>query len=219
MGKDREEPVIAIVCFDLGGVLVRLRNSWTEVCRAAGFEIRGSADQETAQKALHEAMVPYVLGHATHAEWAARSARALGGLYSEEELSRIHDQWIFGEYGGTSRLIDDIHAAGVRTACLSNTNHAHWDRFLRTDEYPGVSRLGARYASHVLGLSKPNEAIYRAFEEATGCASASVLFFDDLLPNIEAAQSVGWNAEQIDPRVETVPQIRGHLARYGIVLT
>ena len=176
MPRERDESAIAIVCFDLGGVLVRLRNSWTEVCRAAGLDIRGNADQDRAQQALHEAMAPYVLGRISHVEWAAKSAGALGGLYSEEELSRIHDQWILGEYKGIAGVIDDIHAAGFATACLSNTNHAHWERMLRTDEYPGVSRLGARYASHILGLSKPNEAIYRAFEQATGQASERVLF-------------------------------------------
>src|SRR5438876_7603568 len=41
--QEPKERTIRIVCFDVGGVLVRLRKSWTDVCRAAGFEIRGEA--------------------------------------------------------------------------------------------------------------------------------------------------------------------------------
>jgi putative hydrolase of the HAD superfamily len=218
MGAEREGPTVAIVCFDLGGVLVRLRRSWFEVCRAAGFDSRGDAALDRAQKALDDATAPYVIGRVSHDEWVARSVEALGGLYTAEEIARIHDEWIAGEYEGVPSLIDDLHAAGVATACLSNTNHAHWERFARAGEYPGVARLRARYASHVIGLSKPNQAIYRAFERATGHASERVLFFDDLWLNVEAAKSVGWNAERIDPNTETVPQMRRHLTRYGIVL-
>jgi putative hydrolase of the HAD superfamily len=205
---------IRIVCFDLGGVLVRLPKTWVDVCRAAGFEIRGDAASDRAEDARIQTMAPYVLGRISHAEWAARTSRALGGLYSPEELSRIHDGWLLDEYAGVSAVIDELHQRGIATACLSNTNEAHWTRL---EKYPGVASLGSRYASHLLGCGKPDEAIYRAFERGTGSPSASVLFFDDIAMNVDAARAFGWNAERIDASTETAGQIRRHLSAYGVI--
>ncbi len=199
---------IRLICFDLGGVLVRLRGTWAEICEAAGLDVRGSSATARSEQGRHEAMAPYVLGRISHEEWLDRTARALGGLYSHAEIVAIHDEWIAGEYDGVGALIDEIHAAGLATACLSNTNHAHWVRLISPDHYPGVVRLGALHASHLLGLSKPSAAIYRAFERETGRSPSEILFFDDLAVNVDTARASGWSAERIDPSIETQPQIR-----------
>jgi HAD superfamily hydrolase (TIGR01509 family) len=215
----KEEPISAIrmVCFDVGGVLIRLRKSWIDVCRAAGFEIRGDAASDRADDVRSQTMTPYVLGRISHEEWAERTSRAMGGLYSPEELTQIHDAWLLGEYAGVADIIGELNARGVSTACLSNTNQAHWARCLRASEYPSVARLGSRHASHLLGCGKPDEAMFRAFERATSAPSASVLFFDDIGVNVDAARAFGWNAERIDPSVETVDQLRTHLVEYGVL--
>jgi glucose-1-phosphatase len=213
---------IRVVCFDLGGVLVRIGRSWTEVVAAAGFEIRGDVASPEAQRARHELMDLYALGKISEDEWAHRSAAALGGVYTAEELKAIHQAWLVEEYPGVVALIDALNRADVHTACLSNTNHAHWVRMLHHDgngplagepAYPGIVRLRSHYASHLLGLAKPNEAIYRAFERASGYRGDEILFFDDLPANVEAARSVGWTAERIDPEVDTAPQLHEHLRR------
>jgi putative hydrolase of the HAD superfamily len=216
MNEPQERP-IRIVCFDVGGVLIRLRKSWADVCRAAGFEVRGDSASERAEDARTELMVPYVLGRISHDEWAERSSRALHGLYSPKELTKIHDAWLLDEYAGLGGLIDGIHAAGVATACLSNTNQAHWIRCTSPDDYPSIARLGGRYASHLLGCGKPDQAIYRAFECATVTESGRVLFFDDTAVNVDAARAYGWNAERIDPSTETAPQMRRHLSAYRVI--
>jgi FMN phosphatase YigB (HAD superfamily) len=217
---------IRVVCFDLGGVLVRIGRSWTEVVAAAGFEIRGDVASPEAQSARHELMDLYALGKISEDEWAHRSASALGDVYTAEELKAIHQGWLVEEYPGVVVLIDALNQADVHTACLSNTNHAHWVRMLHHDgngplagepPYPGIVRLRSHYASHLLGLAKPDEAIYRAFERASGYRGDEVLFFDDLAANVEAARNVGWTAERIDPDVETAPQLYEHLRRRRVL--
>jgi HAD superfamily hydrolase (TIGR01509 family) len=205
-----------MICFDVGGVLVKLRRSWVDVCLAAGLDIRGDAASDRAEDLRGLIMSDYVLGRISHEVWAERTAHALGDLYSAEEISRMHDAWILDEYAGVADIVDHLHASGVATACLSNTNHAHWARFGSSAEYPTVARLGSRHASHVLGCAKPDEAAFRALERATGVDAARVLFFDDIGVNVDAARAYGWNAERIDPTNETAPQIRAHLADYGV---
>ncbi|HEX9296110.1 MAG TPA: HAD-IA family hydrolase, partial [Polyangiaceae bacterium] len=208
------------------GVLVRIGRTWTEVCSAAGFEVRGDVASHRAQMARHELMELYALGRMSEDEWATRSAAALGGVYTAEELKTIHHAWLVEEYPGVVAVIDGLHEAGLHTACLSNTNHAHWTRMLHHDgtgplagepRYPGIVRLRSHYASHLLGLAKPDEAIYRAFERASGYGGDEILFFDDLPANVEAARKIGWTAERIDPDVDTAPQLHEHLRRRRVL--
>ena len=91
-------------------------------------------------------------------------------LYSPAEIKRIHHAWLLEEYSGVAATIDRIHAAGVATAALSNTNHAHW---VRMNEFPAVTKLQRRLASHELRLAKPDDAIYREAERHLAVRGAS----------------------------------------------
>jgi FMN phosphatase YigB (HAD superfamily) len=217
---------VECVCFDLGGVLVRTCHSWDEGCVAAGLEVRPHPDAEHANAAWLALTDRFGLGQLVEAEWAEELSRAWDGLYSIPEILRIHHAWTQREYDGVDRLVDALHGAGVETSCLSNTNHAHWARLVHLDgeapragdpEYPTVHRLRGHFASHLLGLAKPDPAIYGAFEQATGRTGSSILFFDDRPENVAAARARGWRAEQIDPRVETSPQIGARLREHRVL--
>jgi putative hydrolase of the HAD superfamily len=217
---------IDLVCFDLGGVLVRIRTDWVEQCRALGLDVRGDAAGELAQRARRAITEAHMLGQVGIEGWVLEVGRALGGLYTPAEIKALHDAIIIDEYPGVATLIDDLHRADIATACLSNTNDAHWAALLHHDgakalpgapRYGGVRRLGSHYASHLMGLTKPNPEIYRAFEKATGRHGSQILFFDDLAENIAAARAVGWHAESVDPSQGTSEQMRAHLAAYGLL--
>ncbi|HYO95787.1 MAG TPA: HAD family hydrolase [Polyangiaceae bacterium] len=217
---------IRIVCFDLGGVLVRICRSWAEGCRAAGLPVRRSSGGHAAGLLRRSLMQQLGTGKLDEAEWAERLARGLDGVYSPGELMRIHHAWSQREYAGVAALIDALHDAQVITSCLSNTNHAHWRRLVHRDgqreldgepEYPSVRRLMHQHASHLFGVAKPEPAIYAAFELAVQQPGPAILFFDDLPANVAMARTLGWKAETIDPRRETVPQIRRYLTAHGLL--
>ena len=136
------------------------------------------------------------------------------GVWSPEEVAKVHHAWILEPYAGTAALIEEIRAAGFPTACLSNTSHSHWGPLLQT---PAIAALGTQHASHLLGLHKPDAAIYRAFENAVGIPGEDIVFFDDLEDNITAARAVGWDAVKIDHARETAPQIRAALEQRGVL--
>lgn len=217
---------VKIVCFDVGGVLVRCHRSWPDVCRAVGLEPRGNWAGEAQLLAYQTLMDLFGTGQISEQEWSERLSIALAGNHTAAELVRIHNGWTRGEYPGIAALVDELNAGDVETACLSNTTHSHWVRLLHEEDgralpgppgFPGVRRLRQHFASHVLGLAKPDPAIYRAFEAATGRTGAEILFFDDLPPNVTAARALGWKAELIDPEGQTAQQIRRHLARHRII--
>jgi len=208
---------IKLVCFDLGGVIVRICRSWEEGCAQAGLPVRGDSAAMALKEVPRSITRAYTVGRVAERDWAQRIAEALDGLYTLDEILRIHHAWLIGEYPGWSDLLASIHEAGYPTACLSNTNDAHWRRM--RDAYPSVSSLRIKHASHLLGFAKPDASIYHAFERETGFRGREILFFDDLPENIEAARACGWNAERVDHAESTAPQVARHLAAYGVIGT
>lgn len=214
------EPV-RMVCFDAGGVLVRICRSWAEGCVAAGVEHRWSAEAEANEALRHEANDAHQRGELECEAFFARVAETTAGLYRAEEIRAVHEAWIIEEYAGVREVICGLNDGGrVATGLLSNTNATHWaQRHMLGGR--GVSAVGTvthPHASHLLRLTKPGTEIYRAFEEATGVRGPGVLFFDDLAENVEAAKRAGWRAERIDHAGDTARQITEHLRRHGVRL-
>lgn len=207
-----------LVVFDLGGVLVRIARDWSDGHRLAGLP--GEPPRDPAFLALLRELSERGDGSLPSAEFFGRVAAASGGAYTTEDVRRIGDAWLIEEYPGVGHVFDALEAASVRTAILSNTNHAHWAR-LKPDggaaEFPSVLRADHHFASHLLGVTKPGPAIYRAVEDGTGCEPARILFFDDKPANVEGAIAAGWTATRIDPDGDPSAQVLDALARHGVV--
>jgi FMN phosphatase YigB (HAD superfamily) len=210
---------IEFVCFDVGGVLVRICRSWSEACRAAGV-LEVNVDREPIRERTLLLNQWHQIGKLTFREWAELNAEAYAGFYSAEDLARIHDAWLIREYDGVAQLIEALNQLSLTTACLSNTVPGHWRRLVHQDdgqaltgqpEFPAVCRLRRHFASHLMGLAQPDPVIYRTLQQQVGVAPERILFFDDLAENIEAARRSGWHAVLIDPTSETAPQIRAAL--------
>jgi glucose-1-phosphatase len=222
----KPEAPVDIVCFDLGGVLIRICGSWAEACRAAGL----SPPDASSTRALDEHRSLTALldtGRIAYDEWAAGVSKAFGGLYSPDEAKRAHDAISQEELAGALGLVDALHEAGVATACLSNTNHAHWVRLVHHDasgprtgepEYPAVARLKRHFASHILGVAKPDPAIYAEFERLAEVRGDGIVFFDDRAENVDAARRRHWRAHRVDPERDPIAEVREHLRRYRVLV-
>jgi len=205
---------IRCVCFDWGGVILKICRSWAQGCERAGLSVRGDASTPAWANVRRGASLEYQLGRLEDAEYFRRISEACLGLYTPEECEAIHHAWLIEEYAGVAALIDDLHAAGVTTALLSNTNRAHWLRqfpVMKEGErtrFGAASKLRLRHASHLLGLAKPDAEIYRAFERQTHFHAGEILFFDDLDENVHAAAGQGWSTLRIDHTGDTAEQMR-----------
>ncbi len=227
------DPGVKIVVFDLGGVVVRICRSWSEGCAAAGLPFRDEGLASEEMKARRRLVSGrHGRGEISCEAYYREMAGTTGGLYSPEEVERIHHAWTREEYPGVLDLVHRIHAAGVETGVLSNTNHSHWVRLAPArarggdaPEYRTPSAIGHLHASHIMGLLKPEAAIYRAFERATGLhggpgargTPAEIVFFDDLEENVAAANECGWRAFVVDHRGDTAAQMASVLGRLGVV--
>jgi FMN phosphatase YigB (HAD superfamily) len=215
-------PPPRIVVFDLGGVVVRICRSWKEACERCGLpyhEAAVASERLAERKSIRDL---HETGGMSDDEFYARLAGTTGGLYTPDHVRDIHHHWTIGEYPGVGAVIDDLHARGVDTGVLSNTNSHHW-RLLTAPgaphepaPYPTIQRIRHVHASHLLRLAKPDPAIYHAFAQRSGYSPHEILFFDDLPDNIAGAHAAGWDAVQIDHAADTPSQMRLHLRLRGV---
>jgi FMN phosphatase YigB (HAD superfamily) len=202
---------VKLVCFDLGGVLLRICRTWSEACVAAGLDVRAEIDPRINGDDWAHLNRLYQTGRMEGDEFAAKISALINGVYSAREIGLIHDAWIIGEYEGAAHLVDDLHLAGLHTAALSNTCREHW---LFMPRFEVIRKIRYRLGSHLLGVCKPDAAAYAQIERRTGCSGRDIVFFDDLPRNVEAAAERGWHAHLVDPAAGTVSQMRAALSAY-----
>ncbi|MBS1706808.1 MAG: HAD-IA family hydrolase [Armatimonadetes bacterium] len=204
-----------LVTFDLGGVLVRVAQQWHQAIAKCGL---AHCKEEALQSRLSSApgFDAYQAARITEDEYLDDLMGYLG-LGSREEALLAHNSILLEPYPGTPEMVETLHAMGIDTACLSNTNAPHWVEMGDLSKYPAIASLKRPVLSHVIRAEKPHPEIYRIFEEQTGYEADQIIFFDDLLDNVEGAKRAGWNAFRIDPSLDTPPQIWDHLAKFGIV--
>ena len=215
---------VRVVCFDLGGVVVRIARSWAEACDAAGIEVRGgdsfkAPDLQSGRRELSDA---YQIGEMDCQAYFERIADRSAGLYRPDEIEAIHRAWVFDPYPGVESLIDELNALDrIHTACLSNTNHSHWqDLKSETNgewRVRAIQKLGTHLVSHEMNAVKPEEVIYRKAERLLGASGGEIVFFDDLAENVDGALDLGWRAFRIDHDGDTAAQMRVHLTDLGVL--
>jgi len=109
------------------------------------------------------------------------------------DLSLLRSAWqeIFDPIEMTHELVSSWKGR-YPLYLLSNTNDLHAEYFLA--RYPVFSQFDGAVFSHEAGMMKPAAGIYDYAVEKFALNPARTLFIDDLLPNVEAAQSLGWLA-------------------------
>lgn len=100
------------------------------------------------------------------------------------------DRSVPGALSGTSEIIDELLATGLDVYGLSNW----WPENFTVPRAaaPVIDRLADVIVSGHVGLAKPDPAIFELATQRFGVEPATTLFVDDSLPNIEAADALGF---------------------------
>ena len=94
---------------------------------------------------------------------------------------------------------------------LSNSNALHWPRVL--NEMGLGPAFDRHFVSHLTGRIKPDMEAFEHVVDALRCMPGHVLFFDDNLLNVEAAQRSGMHAI----RVRGATEVQRALISLGII--
>ena len=210
-----------LVVFDLSGVLVRVVDSWAGGHARAGVAGDPPTDPGFESQRL-ELSERRQRGEIGAEEYCHLVAGISGGVYGPREVAAIHRAWVIDEYPGVGEVVDAVHAARVETAILTNTDAWHWHRQLddaaEAERYASVRRIEHRFGSHLLGVVKPERAVFEAVMEATGFKERRILYFDDSKRHIDASLDVGWGGVLVDPSGDPARQMLFELNRRMVTL-
>ena len=193
-----------VLLFDLGGVLVEVATI-EHVIASLGLD----SGPETMQRLATLDVWPRLeIGEIEGPVFCEQFIAGLGLRLQASELLTLFESWNVGLFPGAVELLAELRGR-YRLAVLSNTNAIHWQRLSGEMNIPGlVDRV---FSSHLIGLRKPDEQVYRHVAAELGVELGDLVFFDDLVDNIEAARSLGMRAWQ----VQGVTALRERLEALG----
>lgn len=201
--------VIDAVVFDLGGVLIdwdprhlyrtlfdddeiAMERFLTEVCSPA-WNV-----QQDAGRSWSEAVETLTYRHPGHRELIA--------AYDER-----WSEMLGGAIEGTVEILDELRASGVRVAALSNWSAEKFP--VARSRFEFLDWFEAIVISGEVGVSKPDERIYRHLLGRMGLDPGSTVFIDDSAANVAAAAELGMTALRFrDP-----PTLRAELQDLGLL--
>ncbi|HWD39332.1 MAG TPA: HAD-IA family hydrolase [Fimbriimonas sp.] len=203
-----------VVCFDIGGVLLRISHSWDAAADEAGL----SLDIPEEKRPLYAcgAMYTYQEGALSDEEYLQALATWMNTDPDTAHL--LHGGILRREYAGAEELVRRIKQAGVWTCCFSNTNALHWPVITDATRNTAIGMLDAQFASHDVAAAKPDVEAYRLVQKLMP-EGAEVIFFDDSQENVNGARSAGWEAFRVDPSGDPIEEMTRILADFGLFST
>ena len=200
-------PEIELVAFDLGNVLCTV-DVTTPTEKLAEISGRSPADvHDIVFGQRHELL--FGTGKISFEDHARRAIAELGVDLSTGEFTDIYNSALVPSdeiYPLVARI-----AATHRIALVSNTSEPHWDyarRFL-----PFSAQLDPVIVSHLVGSTKPEPEFYESLLMQSGIPAGQILFVDDLVANVEAAEKAGMIGHQFESR----SLLEGTLSDLGVI--
>lgn len=177
------------VLFDFGGVL--LRQDWDEY---DAFCERNGLPTRALRRALYGTDEWRALQTGRINDRSVWRAAAIASLaeHCGDRAEGLFEEWYsrpIALHQPNIDLANALQAAGARVGLLSNAAPDLETR-LSTDFFVGID-FDDRVISGLVGLAKPDPAIYRLAAERIGLPEAACFFIDDLGENVEAARGVG----------------------------
>ena len=179
--------MIDTVVFDMGNVLIDFR--WKELFGEMGLE--GARFDRMAQATvLNPVWDEFDRGYWTDdqmLEAFIANAPELGDVMKEFMNERFTG--ILKKFTYTDAWLDGLKAAGYRLYILSNFSRKAYNDCAGELDY--VSKVDGAVISYMVGLIKPDPAIYRYLIDTYDIDPQKAVFIDDNLANITAAKEFG----------------------------
>ena len=172
-----------LLALDIGGVCLRLTPE--RVYQKFGF------DATNLPAAWPQIFKDYSIGKIGSWQFGKAIQAILG---HQMTVAEIHDVWLLflsTEMLETTRLLEAMWERGWHIVFFSDTQPWHIEGLRDILSYS--KRIPDAIYSCDVGAEKPDDAMYKAFEERYGKPD---LYLDDRLCNIEGGHRHGWNAVQ-----------------------
>ena len=197
---------ISAVLFDIGGVLIELDGLPS---------LAKLLDSQQSHDEIYKNWMasPSVIGHETGKlstdEFAVQVVKDLNIDLSPDAFMENFSTWIVGTFPNTFDLLDAIPST-LTVAALSNTSAAHW---VHVEATGLTNKLDHLFLSHEIGHLKPDHQSFQAAVDGLQLPAEEIIFFDDNMQNVHAANAFGLKAHQaLNPE-----HARQVLNQYGLL--
>ncbi|MFM8911762.1 MAG: HAD family hydrolase [Flammeovirgaceae bacterium] len=180
------------IIFDLGGVLLNLdvNRTYQQLATLGGVTVEAMRQQAGSVAFFAE----YEKGKISSADFRAELRRHLNTDVTDAKLDEAWNAMLLDFPAEKLMLLQSLGNTH-RTFLLSNTNEIHLQSFTGTLRQMGVPQFDVfferAYYSHLLGLRKPDHAIFEQVLKAERLLPGETLFIDDTHANVEAARELG----------------------------
>ena len=170
--------------FDMGGVVTTTAKIFSDVADQLGItkeqfkEYCGSDDGMDLFEAASKGFV---------------NAREFWEEFSRRSGMNVNTDWFHFLFHpenipGTRELVAALKSQGHRVVCGTNTMDSHYHNHLERGDYAIFDQT---YASHFMGVMKPEPAFWEIIMKAEKVTPDQVVFFDDREENVRAAEALG----------------------------
>jgi HAD superfamily hydrolase (TIGR01509 family) len=178
-----------LVLFDVSGVLVEL-GGMPDFVRWTGRSPNDIASQWlTSECARH-----FESGQIDFSSFYEKFVEEWQLCVSAEELSDSFERSVSRLLPGALDLINELKAR-YPLACFTNTNSIQWPIVQRTIRVE--DSFDHAFASHLIGQVKPDVAAFQYVLEVLQIPAESIVYLDDSMLNVSAAQAIGLAAHHV----------------------
>ncbi len=180
---------ISAVLFDIGGVLIEL-NGLPSLAKLLDSE--QSHDEIYKNWMSSPAVIAHETGKISSDAFAEQIVNHLNINLSPDAFMANFATWIVGTFPNTFDLLHAI-PSHITLAALSNTSEAHWVHVEATGLTENLDHL---FLSHEIGYLKPDHQAFEAAAKGLQLPAEEIIFFDDNIDNVNAANAFGFKAYQ-----------------------
>ncbi len=189
-----------VLLFDLGGVIV----PWV------GFDALAEDNNMTreaviARLAKSDIFNAYEIGECDDLTFLKEMVSLFEMDIAPQAFADIWNSWVLPPFPNTLQTLKSLKDNYI-VACLSNTNALHWQHLNGMLDLNAVFDFA--FASQQIKTAKPHPRSYQIPIEDMGVDPADVIFFDDTLPNVEAARAEGITTHHVDRHVGVIPTLK-----------
>ena len=182
------------IIFDYGNVIFlldfqKLKEGW----RSLSIEDPDTFFSHGVQDPIFDA---FDKGLATAEEFRSFIRKKIGNMdLTDEEIDAAWNSLLLGVDKGTHELLDELNKK-YRTFLLSNINLIHYEyimNYIKSEfGFENNDHLFEKtYYSHLVGIRKPDKAIFEKVLSENGLKPEETLFIDDIAANLEPAKELG----------------------------
>ena len=173
--------MISLYIFDMGGVVSQNAKTAPEIAEYLEFDGAKMSD------VLRKDFTALTTGTISSEEFIRRFSAKIDREIEEDLLTRYFDPQLDPE---VVAIIEGLKKLS-RVVAGTNTIAPHYDAHQNKGDYDVFDTV---YASHRIGLAKPDPAFYSHILDQERCSPGRAVFIDDVRPNVEAAESLGIHA-------------------------